>query len=586
MVFNVMRCSKTIKDSMKIVYSGSYLKEGLIRLGAELFPLDINAGKDFTTCVYEACPAPDFVLLEFFGKTFLGKNIVDCPVPCIAYCFDTPINLYLLEHVLKLFDYVFVDQKKAVSDLAQHNIHAVWLPFCVTDNWFRAINANPTYELTFVGRFSSFRIKRSNLLKYVKEHHEVNEWADVSFSEMQDIYANSRIILNENLFNGLNLRLLQGMATGSLVLTESDMDGVADFFKDGEHIVCYNSSNIIDIIQDILDNPQKYSKIAAEGQKICREKHTSTVRAQELFSQLLGDKTFASFQHGRVADANDGMRSVKKYHAHINNISYDELRLEEIIYNYKYIRRFGGVFQKNPDLMHLLTNGSGVVAARASCLMGDILSRRNKADKAQFYYEQALEQVIRIKDDPVYLAEIKRKSQIIKLHAEIYCRMGIFFLMQSNLERATCMVDSAAQVLLQETSFVLKDLSESNVDIDIITENIYRLVPLFHLAQLYDIMGKIFDLGFLRHEADICPDTALDIALMAWKESYNTIILEFILEKSQKYNVAGELLPQLSYAVGAGFVTKKQILKIIEIANSYYDKELAHRLFAIYERMV
>ena len=59
------------------------------------------------------------------------------------------------------------------------------------------------YEITFVGRTTTYRPKRTNLLAMLQKDFSVNVAQDVSVPEMMDLFSQSKIVPNENLFNGL-----------------------------------------------------------------------------------------------------------------------------------------------------------------------------------------------------------------------------------------------------------------------------------------------------------------------------------------------------------------------------------------------
>lgn len=523
---------------MKIVYRGSFLEEGLLALGHELFPLTLNEDSDFTLAVKETCPDPDMVLIEIFAWD-VGKNISPCPFPLVAYCIDTPIRIYTNAHILKLFDNVFVDQLSSVQELKKHGITALWLPLCISEKCFRNPTPVPKYNISFVGLHTEHRIKRKNLLSYVQKTYAIHQWAGLSAEEMQDVFSDSCIVLNENLFAGFTLRVLQGMVAGALVLTEANMEGVDKHFQDGTHLVCYEPHNLLNKIQDVFDRPQHYREIAAQGQALCRLQHTSRVRAGELLTALENKTNLNDRKYG------------------------DEALFYENMHAYTLCRRHGGSFNDALQIFEKLSQGNSLVAFRASCVLGDILSRMNKKEDAQNYYTQALAQC----------SDEKEK-------ALIYCRLALLELTHSEIKQATIFIQNAVKILLPSDNTLIEELDSCS------SLPNPRVILFSVLVHLYDTLGIIFYLGFFKSEKELCPETAVEIALRAWTKNEGTYLLDFILEKLKQYHAAGDLLPQLSDAVFTGNVTTKQLLAIIEVAESYYDKELACKCIELAKKIV
>ncbi len=203
---------------MNIVYQGSFLREGLQQLGHRVFPVSFARDRTLDEQVDAACADPDFVLIELWGDTNLPTGLSESRHRLVAHCIDSPLNEYWISELGKVFDDLFVDQLSSVAALAREGLRAVWLPVCVSESAFRQ-PARKEHDIAFVGRFSPERVKRLNIVTALRRRYPVCVTEGVSAAVMADIFARSRIVLNENLFSGLTLRVLQGMASGSPVLT-------------------------------------------------------------------------------------------------------------------------------------------------------------------------------------------------------------------------------------------------------------------------------------------------------------------------------------------------------------------------------
>ena len=142
------------------------------------------------------------------------------------------------------------------------------------------------YDISFVGINTPHRPKRYNILNLLLQNYNVHIRRDVSNRELLDIFSESRIVLNENLFDGFTLRIFQGLASGSLLLTEAWGAGTQQHFTDRQHLVCYTPQTLLPLVKRILERPETYAPIAQAGQSICRQEHTSEIRAAQLLSAL------------------------------------------------------------------------------------------------------------------------------------------------------------------------------------------------------------------------------------------------------------------------------------------------------------
>ena len=229
---------------MNILYYGNLLQDGLRRLGHTLFTVPPDPHADIEA-VIAAAPAPvDMVLIELW-RTFLPARLERCPVPLAAWCVDSSLNEFWHMPCAPLFDHVFVDQQDSVTRYARQGIKAHWLPFFAQIGDFRPCDTRKEYDLVFVGRTPPERTKRNNILRLLQQYFTFPVVEGLSVREMSDLFARSKVVLNENFFSGLTARVFQGMAACSLVFTEAGGVGVADVFADGKHLVCYDSSTIV-----------------------------------------------------------------------------------------------------------------------------------------------------------------------------------------------------------------------------------------------------------------------------------------------------------------------------------------------------
>ena len=270
---------------MKILYSGQFLGQGLKRAGCDVVPFAPRADRSLDEQVADAGFEPDVVFMELMGQSVLPRDIYTSRHRLAAYCVDSPLNEFWIAPLMRLFDDVFVDQAPSVESFRERGVRARWLPLCAQEENFRE-PAPKEHFVTFVGRVTAHRGKRANVLRQVASEFELNVVQDVSTAAMQDIFARSRVVLNENLFSGLTLRVFQALASGSLLLTEAGGAGVDEHFRDGEHLLSYSPPTLLPLLRRLRDGGIDAGAVARRGQELCRRLHTSEARAAQVLARL------------------------------------------------------------------------------------------------------------------------------------------------------------------------------------------------------------------------------------------------------------------------------------------------------------
>jgi tetratricopeptide (TPR) repeat protein len=516
---------------MKIAYHGTFLKEGLKELGHKVIPIAFDDRNDANEQIAAICPDPDFILIEQWGNTPIPPGLDKCTYRLVAYCIDSSINEYILSDYLHLFDDVFVDQRSSVKELKHYGISLIWLPLCVSSTDFREPREK-VHDITFVGRMTDYRSKRKNLLKHIQQYFPVHIVEGVSVPEMQDIFSRSKIVLNENFFPGFTLRILQGMASGSLVLTEAGGNGVSDYFTDGVHLVYYSPANILDKIKQLLENHSKYQRIAEAGRAACERLHTSKARAAKFLAYLSG------------GDSNREREAAKR-----------KFYLAKT--KYTVCLRFGGDYSRSVKLFNELLEEKNEPAAWAAFTLGNIAARRNQHEKAARFYREAIS---------------KGCSPCAYLKLAMLCLTG------NKVEQALRFVRKALSDMSRQPLLFIKKLER----IPQTDDGIAKI--LFFIARLYAFLQRPFQVGYLKMISDPYPDTSLEIARIAWNIQPSVEILDFLLSVYMQYHIEGELLPEMLYAIDKGIATQGQIKRTRELAVAYYDMSLAQKLERLLQR--
>ncbi|MDL2267920.1 glycosyltransferase [Desulfovibrio sp. OttesenSCG-928-G15] len=546
---------------MQIAYFGYYLEEGLRQLGHEVCPLPLTKGANLETLISNHCPGADFVLLELFGGNFPFVDMVCCKYRLVLYCIDSPLNEFWLEHITKLADDVFLDQRSSLEVLAGAGIRSAWLPLCVYERDFRGRKA-PQHDISFVGTINAQRVKRANILRCIEERFSLNVQNNVSHARMQDIFSESKISINENLFYGLTLRVLQGMAAGTVLFTEANYTDVHGIFEDGKELVCYEPDTLLPRLTDVLENYPDYIQVASAGQELCRLRHTSKVRAVELL------------EHIRQENASNQRRSnaERRYH----------FACAEYLFSVRFGGYIGGarkVFQE------ILDSGEpDAFVGKAALMLGDIYARLEYPQEACQLYdisvekdgsmEGAIKSAIVCCGEKNYLAAMRNLKRAIRMAAPPATKKPAGASGESSTEPSVATLDRPPMVLpieLADAMVLLLDDPQNQSKESLL---------LFLAARLFFEMGKINTLGFLGSQKDAVPGAALPLAFKAWESENSAEILDFMLACARKAGVEIELLPTLVSAIYGLTAERRHIVCAAELAYKNYDKHLSETLVA------
>ena len=510
---------------MKILYSGCFLREGFEKMGCDVTPIQLNKDLTLNEHIEISGCAPDFIFIEFFGKTDLPKSIHSCRHKLVAYCIDSPINEFWLIPLAKLFDIVYVDQLSSVAAFRQQGVDARWLPLCVSESDFRPPSPKQ-YFITFVGRTSEYRTKRSNLLNVIRRNYDINTAQDVSASRMLDLFATSHIVLNENFFPGLNLRFLHALSAGSLLLTERNGYGVDRYFSEGRHFLSYAPENLLAVLGKLHKAPEQYFPIARSGHEQCRRYHTSAQRAQTV---LLDVQTITPTPKP----------------------SPEMLKTAEALGKYYHALRFGGkAINDSVSLLREITGIQGGGGGEAMHILGSIYARADMEKEGIELLEKA--------------AKFRNISGLIAC-------MKLMILCHDKPEFFKKLADLL--FLLHDLNIDIRRYERMINDINSMCD-MYTGCCLLCCQILYDL-NVVFEPGFMKPYKEVLPDYALEYAILAFEHNMNAEVLELIIKSTRKIGLASEALPYIKKAIYEGAASNRQIALAASLAIQYYDFDFA-----------
>ncbi|KHK03520.1 glycosyltransferase family protein [Desulfovibrio sp. TomC] len=505
---------------MRIVHFGQFLQEGFKEIGCEVVPLQLDATKTLTECIEDTGVQPDLVVIEFFGQTSLPKEFFNCNYKLAAYCIDSPLNEYWLIPLTKLFDFVYVDQLSSVSKFRRNGVPAKWLPLSVLHMDFRPTTEKKHF-ITFVGRMTPHRVKRNNLIQYIHESFPIHVVEGISRSALQDVFAASQIVLNENFFPGLSMRCIQALASGSLLLTERSGYGVRPHFLEGKHYIGYSPNDVISTIKAIERSYDSFASVASCGQEECRRGHTSANRAKTI-----------------LEDVASGKRHVVP--------SVDERKLHEAQGKYASALRFGGKYDESVKLLVAAANVSDAMLSQAWCVLGSIHLRAGRNEPG--------------------IAALEKSASAATVHGVIATlKLMLFFADDSRFFNYLSALILKIQALRMKPKNLMKYIQRLLAHQD----TYYNSCLL--ACELLFAMNMNYDIGFHKSQKEEYPDYAMEYAVLAFAAQKTVESLDAIIKCTKKCNFAPEALGYIKEAILVGAASDEQIALSVSLAREYYD---------------
>jgi glycosyltransferase involved in cell wall biosynthesis len=226
---------------------------------------------------------PDFFLWVETGLGRAPEHLERLAIPKAAWFIFS--HLYLEHHIetAKMFDVIFVAQQACISEFKNHGMKNVfWLPLACDPDRHGKVSVEKQYDAGFAGSLEDDR--RSALFKRLAGEMEVSR-KQVFLREMAEHFSRSRMVFNSAVKNGLNMRVFEGLCSGSMLLTDT-ATGMDDLFQHGKHLVVYQDDEIVDVARYYLSHEFEREKVAENGRREVLDKHTFSHRADEIVRRM------------------------------------------------------------------------------------------------------------------------------------------------------------------------------------------------------------------------------------------------------------------------------------------------------------
>ena len=209
--------------------------------------------------------------------------------PCAFWAIDAHLKKPF-KKILKQsrhYDFVFCAQKNGAGALHKRSINSFWLPLGCDPEIHQKLELQKRFNLGFVGT-PFYGETRGNLLKLIKERYPESSLGTAEFSEMRNIYSQSKIGFNYSINNDINMRIFEIMSCGTMLITNYIKDnGLIELFEDRRHLVIYkNQDELCDLIEYYLKHEDERNRIAQAGYELVRSKYTYSDRVKKMFTMI------------------------------------------------------------------------------------------------------------------------------------------------------------------------------------------------------------------------------------------------------------------------------------------------------------
>ncbi len=228
---------------------------------------------------------PDVFLFVDTGLFYPIKNMgsLNCLKAC--YLIDSHIAFDLHLECAENYDIVFAAHRPAVEKFKEKGIENVfWIPPACDPALHEKKADEKLYDVGFVGSSNPERVHLLNELG-----QRFNTYYERCFLErMAEVYSQSKIVFNKSIEGGLNMRIFEALASGSMLLTnEANGNGLHDFFQDRKHLVIYRNENeLFKLAEYYINNDDEREKIAFEGMSKVLSEHTYSNRVKGMVKIL------------------------------------------------------------------------------------------------------------------------------------------------------------------------------------------------------------------------------------------------------------------------------------------------------------
>lgn len=250
-------------------------------------PNDIDRNVHSIDELVEALPAdwrPDLIVTIQSGVPPIdGVDRVTCPTAYISV--DTWHDFAEMVYA-RPYAFVFAAQREFAAHFADAGCaDSHWLPLACDPDVHRPIECRKDYDVSFVGSTDRrVHAQRVDRLERLAAKHSVLVDTALDAESMSRAVCRGRLAFNSSVAQDVNMRVFEAMAMGVPLLTNRDADanGLLDLFREGEHLIAYDDSDLETRAQYNLAHAEWRQRIGDAGRREVLERHTYAHRVDLL----------------------------------------------------------------------------------------------------------------------------------------------------------------------------------------------------------------------------------------------------------------------------------------------------------------
>ncbi|MCA8990767.1 MAG: glycosyltransferase [Planctomycetaceae bacterium] len=207
--------------------------------------------------------------------------------PAIWWGIDTHVSFDRCLKMAAHCDFTWTAQSDGSERLRQEGIKsASWLPLACDPAIHGHRETEKRFDVGFVGNL--FPGPREQLLRRLQAEFEQVFVGQAYFEQMAEVYSASRIVFNRSIANDINMRVFEGLCSGSLLLTNDLTDnGLAELFHDGVHVATYSEvEELLDKAKFYLQHLEIREQLSAAGRREVLQRHTYRHRMETILQAV------------------------------------------------------------------------------------------------------------------------------------------------------------------------------------------------------------------------------------------------------------------------------------------------------------
>jgi len=272
------------------ITAGRYLEDALKASGVEVdvYTKEIDfANVDLS--LYSAVVFPETTELVQV------KNIHLVQVPKYFWLLHGTNRLTRSLKICDDYQIDFLLMAQSMELAAQFPIPAIFFPFAVDPRFFNCSKrlAMREYAVSFIGTHGwSYESRDSDLAAITArfgEKHQLSLYSShLTGPRMADIYNESKMVYNQSPphFAHFNMRLLEGIGCGAMVLSNYNANQDLVFEADQHYIVFKDQEDMLDKAAYYLEHLDQAQRIADQGREHLMAHHTYRHRVDQLLAHI------------------------------------------------------------------------------------------------------------------------------------------------------------------------------------------------------------------------------------------------------------------------------------------------------------